>query len=224
MRKKLIQFLLCVCCLLQTAYAQTYSNIKKGDIIDVNGTKGIVFSVNEEGTHGSIMSVKVLRGMKNALCSKKQYANEIITEDKENGKLNTRKVFEYCAQNNIDLKEFPAFAWCKKLGEGWYIPSISQLEKFINYWLGNDNEIDWNEEEDTESEINESLPHTKVINKKLIEAGGIPFLNGVYTSTKNEKGDIYTYWYNERKGWWKFYKRNPMNLDSYTVGRAFYDF
>ena len=33
------------------AHAQ-FSNIKQGDIIDINGTKGLVFQVDESGSHG----------------------------------------------------------------------------------------------------------------------------------------------------------------------------
>ena len=30
-------------------------DVRKGDILQVNGAKGIVFNVNEDGTHGQIL-------------------------------------------------------------------------------------------------------------------------------------------------------------------------
>lgn len=207
-----------------SVYAQSFSDVRKGDILEINGVKGIVFQVDEEGTHGSMMSIKAFRGVKDAWCSKSKYAEEIPADSKTDGMKNTQAVYDYAAQNHIDLREFPAFAWCKSLGEGWYIPSISQLEVFINYWLGNDNELDWDEEDESNKEIDESIPQPKQINHKMLDAGGIAFTSGVYTSSKNEKGDIYTYYYHPMKKWWRFLKRNPMNLDRSVLGRAFYDF
>lgn len=205
-------------------YAQTFLDVKKGDILEINGVKGVVFQVDENGEHGCMMTIKAFRGVKNAWCSKGKYVDEIATDSKTDGMKNTQAVFDYVAQNNIDIKEFPVFAWCKNLGEGWYLPSIAQLEVFINYWLGNDNELDWDEDDDSDKQIDESIPQPQLINHKMLDAGGIAFTSGVYTSSKTEKGDIYTYYYNPIKKWWKFLKRNPMNLDRGVLGRAFYDF
>lgn len=218
-----VWFLLCVCCFPWAAYAQ-FSDVRKGDILEVNGVKGIVFSVDESGEHGSMMSLKVLRGKKNAWSSKSKYVADLNMSSKTDGKTNTEEVYRYARANGIDLSEFPAYEWCRSLGEGWYIPAVNQLETFVNFWLGNDNELDWDEDSDADNLIDESIPQPKLINAKMLEAGGIPFLNGVYTSTKNSNGRIYVYAYNRQKNWWKFYMRDAMNLDIYTVGRAFYDF
>lgn len=205
-------------------YAQDFSGVKKGDILEVNGTKGIVFRIDEDGIHGTMMSINAFRGVKNAWCFQSKYVENISADSKTDGMKNTQAVYDYASNNHIDLQEFPVFAWCNSLGEGWYIPAVSQLEQFINYWLGNDNELDWDEDDESDNKIDENLPHPKLVNTKLLDAGGIAFTSGVYTSTKDKKGDVYTYYYHSLKKWWKFCRRNPMNLDRSMVGRAFYNF
>lgn len=132
--------------------------------------------------------------------------------------------FCLCICKGISLTNYPVYNWCKSLGDGWYVPSINQLKAFVNYWLGNtDVEVDWEEDENVNS-VDDSMPHTKVVNNILLEAGGIPFLNGVFTSTLDASKKVDVFEYNKDDGKWKFYKINPMKLDAFCVGRAFYDF
>ena len=70
--------------------AQTY---KVGDIYDVNGKKGVVFEVSEDGKHGKII------------------ATEIISEKMTWGK---------------------AMEWGKQLKDGWYIPSIEEMNVLLS--------------------------------------------------------------------------------------------
>lgn len=203
-----------------------FKDVKIGDILQVNGVKGIVFNVNEDGTHGQMMSVKAFRARKNLFCIKSSYLKRLSMTSETDGKQNTANLFSYCSANGIPLTAFPVFDWCRNLGEGWYIPSILQLKTVVNYWLGNTSvEVIWDEdEEEFEKKIDDSLPHTKQVNEKLLNAGGIPFLNGVFSSTldKNKKVDVFEY--KKEDGKWLFKKVNPMKIDAFCVGRAFYDF
>ena len=180
-----------IACFTSLICSAQVKNVKKGDVLQVNGVKGIVFNVNEDGTHGQMMSVKAFRGKQNLYCVKSAYLKGISMLDEN---------------------------------DGWYIPSINQLKAFVNYWLGNtDVEVDWEEDENVNS-VDDSMPHTKVVNNILLEAGGIPFLNGVFTSTLDASKKVDVFKYNKDDGKWKFYKINPMKLDAFCVGRAFYDF
>lgn len=203
-----------------------YKDVKVGDIIEVNGVKGIVFNVNEDGSHGQMMSVKAFRARKDLFCLKSSYLKGLSMASETDGKQNTTNLYSYCATKGIPLASFPVFNWCKNLGQGWYIPSIVELKSFVNYWLGNTKvEVSWDEDEEVpENDIDDSLPHTKQINEKLLNAGGIPFLNGVFSSTldKNNKVDVFEY--KKDDGKWSFKKVNPMKIDAFCVGRAFYDF
>lgn len=221
----MIRLFTIICVLFTSLYCSAqFKDVKMGDILTIDGIKGIVFNVNENGTHGQIMSVKAYRAKKDLFCSKASYLKDLSMLSENNGKQNTEEIYNYCKVNNIPLDVFPVFNWCQTLGSGWYIPSISQLKDFVNYWLGNyDVVLDWEEDED-EIVVDASMPHTKIVNNILLEAGGIPFLNGVFSSTLTDKRKVYVFKYNKDDGKWIFKKVNPMKIDQYCVGRAFYDF
>lgn len=218
-----------VACILLAIFAVSLNAEEyyfKGEIIEINGVKAIVFNVNEDG-HGTAMCLKALRGRKNAWTSltKKQLSSLTCTSESD-GKANTEAVFRFVREKGLDLSSFPAFEWCKKLGEGWYIPSTKQLEVFVNYWLGNDQSFDW-DSEDGMSSVDEANP--KSINKKILDNGGIPFLSSlagyVYTSTFDDKGRVRIFTYDGTNGGaWKFRTMPIFAVDERSIGRAFIDF
>ena len=65
--KRLLFVFLSVCC--ATAHAQ-FSNVNIGDIININGTKAIVYQVDETGSHGTAMSINCLRGVSDSWCKR----------------------------------------------------------------------------------------------------------------------------------------------------------
>ncbi|MBR6087399.1 MAG: hypothetical protein IKP84_05900 [Prevotella sp.] len=214
--------LISMCCI--AAHAQ-FSDVKQGDIIDINGTKGLVFQVDESGCHGKAMSIQCLRGVKNSWCNDKKLGEQLPSMSDENdGFANTKALLDF-ARANGKLSSFPVFEWCTKLGEGWYVPSVKELEAFVNYWLGNEQTLDWDDEEETENSLNDdNKTHYRQINDKLLEAGGIPVLNGVFTSTVTPDGKVYTFHFNRANAVWSFGKRTKEKLNVYYVGRAFYNF
>jgi outer membrane protein assembly factor BamB len=219
-----------ICCsIFGAAYAQ-FDNVHKGDIIDINGLKAIVFCVDGEG-HGSAMYVGALRGRNDAWCADKKSANKVPTYSESSGKDNMQAVLDYVQANDVELSQFPAFDWCNTLGEGWYIPSVKEMETFVNFILGNDQEFDWDSED--EFVMDSDNLTTKELNARIHEAGGIPFIQstagtimtmGTYTSTKTNGNKVYVYEMNPGKNVWRFKKVAPAALGKYTVGRAFYDF
>ncbi len=114
------------------------------------------------------------------------------------------------------------FLWCEKLGEKWYIPSVNELETFINFWLGNNIFLEW--DEDAENEIEENNIFYKTINNKLLDAGGSAFINGVYTSTVDKDGKVYVFQFDRKKNTWKFKPKSKTGLGQDCVGRAFVKF
>ena len=219
--RQLILTLLSVCCLV--VHAQ-FSDVNVGDIIDVRGVKAIVYQVDETGEHGTAMSIKCMRGVKDSWCSNSKLGKIMpATTNESDGLANTKVVWEF-AESKGALAEFPVFEWCKQLGEGWYVPSLKELEAFVNYWLGNEQTIDWDADDETENVIDESKPYYKQVNMKMLEAGGVPFLNGVFTSTVNSDGKVYVFWFDRQKNSWSFKKVSKNSLSKYFVGRAFYRF
>ena len=216
--------LCCITC--EVAHAQ-YEDAHRGDIIDINGEKALVFYTDGYG-HGSAINIKAFRGKKKAWGTDKKCISAVRTENSSDGLENTNAVYDYCKANNVSLSVFPAFEWCKSLGEGWYIPSIKQMETFVNYWLGNTQEFDWDSED--EYELGNDMS-TKEINEKMIDAGGTPFvssvsgfISGIYTSTKTNDDRVFVFEMNKTKNVWRFAKLNTLAIGTYTMGRAFYDF
>ena len=218
--KKIVMILLSMCCI--TAHAQL-SDVNVGDIVDIDGIKGIVFQVDETGSHGVLMSINCLRGISGTWCNDKKIAKDMpVPKSETDGRSNTQMVTEYAKSRNA-LNKFPVFEWCAKLGEGWYIPSYKELEAFVNYWLGNEQIIDWDSEE--EVVIEDNRPFYKQVNEKMIEAGGVPFLNGVCTSTINDDGKVYVFWFDRQKNSFSFKTwAKGGSFNKYIVGRAFYKF
>lgn len=219
MRYFLSMILLGVCSLM--AHAQ-YDNVNLGDIIEINGVKGIVFQLDESGCHGTVMSIKCLRGVSDSWCNDNKLSKAMPeTSDENDGFANTAKVIEFAKSRNA-LAKFPVFKWCTDLGEGWYVPSFKELEGFVNYWLGNEQTIDWDSEEETT--IDDDKPYYKQVNAKIVDAGGVPFLNGVFTSTVTPDGKVFVFWFDRQKNSFSFKKWSKGNLSKYFVGRAFHKF
>lgn len=224
--------LLCaLCCLITMAAHAQFDNVRKGDVIDVNGVKALVFHIDDDG-HGKAISVKALRGKKNAWCTNAKLLKTMGAMLDPNGKSNTDSIYDYIYSSGLSIVQFPAFEWCKNLGPGWYLPSKEDLEMFVNYYLGNEQEFDWDSEEEFDIDTEAITP--KIINEKLIDAGGVPFLGnalpgsgytiGVYTSSKTIDNKVLMYQYNPQKNTYCF-KKVPVNMmDTYTIGRAFYNF
>jgi len=201
----------------------SFADVKKGDIIDINGVKAIVFQTYGNG-HGKAMCIKALRGKQKAWCpasAKKGFQ----TTDRNNGKANTEALFRFIKSNSLDINDFPAVVWCKSLGDGWYIPAIQELEAFIKWWLGNDMKLDWDDEspDQQDSPINETR-FSKQVNKQILEAGGIPFINGAFTSTESKQGYLSAFRYNDKKGYWQFETIPKASVGIKYMARAFYEF
>lgn len=168
------------------------------------------------------MYIGAFRGIDSPWCRNGKHIKKLLDMSNcENGKLNTEKVTLYANNNNAWLL-FPVFSWCHSLGEEWFIPSLKELEAFINFWLGNEEVFNWDEE--SELEIDSSKPFFKEINQRLIDSGGIPFINGVYTSTIDKNGKVYVFNYNRIKNTWSLKRMSVTSLDQNCVGRAFINF
>lgn len=103
--------------------AKTY---KVGDYYNENGKEGVVFEVDKTGCHGKIV------GMKQAeleWCTLEEYDKKKATgaTDKIDGMKNMQTIMRIPDWRN----KFPAFAWCAEHGEGWYLPAIKELKRFM---------------------------------------------------------------------------------------------
>lgn len=203
-----------------SSYAQN-NFINVGDIVEIGNHKAIVFYVDDSGKHGKAMMVKALRNVDNPWCNNGKYLKRLPDlSNKVDGEINTSKIVDYAKSENI-LHYFPVFQWCCNLGNGWYIPSVDELELFVNFWLGNNEILDWDVGEECEMD---KMLFYKEINNKLLDAGGTAFINGVYTSTVNDEGRVYVFYFDRKNNTWQFNLKKINKLGDDCVGRAFIKF
>ncbi len=96
-----------------------------GDFYDVDGVKGIVCQLNEDRTHGLILSLDEIYLHWSEFA--KTDLRTVGADDVADGRANMEKVAAYIAANNGSWDDFPAFKWCRDKGEGWYLPAINEL-------------------------------------------------------------------------------------------------
>ena len=104
------------------ARPKTSAPYKVGDYYNDGVKDGIVFEVSAGGKHGKIISIaKPL--VKLRWSTVEIYG--VSAKSKSNGAKNMEKI------KLLDnwQSRYPAAKWCSDLGEGWYLPSINELER-----------------------------------------------------------------------------------------------
>lgn len=96
-----------------------------GDLYDYNGLKGVVCQVTDDGLHGLLVSLDEV--MIPWSTFRKPELRTVGTSDRMDGRANMETVARYIAENNLSWDDFPAFKWCRELGEGWYLPAIDEM-------------------------------------------------------------------------------------------------
>lgn len=109
-----------------------------GFYYDDGNKQGVVFEVSANGRHGKIVSLtessvplvwcygKSKVGSFLGLFDKKMSDVEIGASSHSDGAFNMKVV-----KGIEDWRDqFPVFAWCDQLGNGWYLPAIDELKKF----------------------------------------------------------------------------------------------
>lgn len=94
---------------------------KLGDVIEVGGTKGVVFQVSENGESGKAVS---LTRSGDILWATHPFNTGAYSET--DGKFNTDKI------TKVGLSYHPAAKWCVDYGEGWYFPAIQEGQDFMD--------------------------------------------------------------------------------------------
>lgn len=87
-----------------------------GDLYDADGVQGIVFQVDGTGRHGKIFSLT------QTVAQWAVNEGELSVNDAYDGAANTAAILALDAD-----ADYPAFAWVRSLGEGWYLPAVEEL-------------------------------------------------------------------------------------------------
>jgi len=149
-----------------------------GTIIDINGTKGIIFAIkgfpvyNEDYTE---------------VIGTNQYCY-VFSMDEEDLQWSTEYVWCNCGTqrgdwNTEDMLRFgtspdkyPAAQWCQAHGEGWFLPSY--------------NELNWMWEMLTDGARDFTAPSVAKYNELIVENGGEPFCETYYWSSNETSEDL----------------------------------
>lgn len=106
---------------------------KLGDIIELDGVKGMVFKVDANGEHGLAFCLKKC---KESWLADKTAKYETAAFYEDDGEKNLKKIEEYIKEQNQQWDDFPYFKWCKELGPGWYPPAKDEAMDLINFVTG----------------------------------------------------------------------------------------
>lgn len=105
-----------------------------GDFYQNGPVKGIVVLVSDLGRHGLIVSLEETMLPWSTLEGKMRC--EVGASSLSDGEKNQKAVEKCIAERGLAWKDFPAFAWCHNLGEGWYLPSLNEIFSFGTIYNG----------------------------------------------------------------------------------------
>lgn len=105
-----------------------------GDLYDVDGIQGVVCLVNNDGTHGLILSLDEIYLHWSEFT--KGDLRTVGADDMADGRVNMERVAAYIAANNASWEDFPAFKWCRDKGDGWYLPAVNEMLAIGNNFNG----------------------------------------------------------------------------------------
>lgn len=118
----------------QPAVRYVEARYELGQLYDFNGLRGIVVALNDEKTHGLIVSLDEATVAWSTL--RKEQRCRVGADDRQDGEKNMQRVAAYIAEHGLTWEHFPAFKWCRDKGEGWYLPSIDELLTIGNLYNG----------------------------------------------------------------------------------------
>ena len=108
------------------ASAECKVTVKKsyqiGEIINFGTEKGIVFYVDEGGTTGKAVSFTEKLGL---LWAQSGTTFNCAASSEDDGEFNTDKI------KQVGIEYHPAAKWCTDLGDGWYLPAVSEGIAFV---------------------------------------------------------------------------------------------
>jgi len=110
-----------------------------GDLYNVGGVKGIVLHTTDEGRHGLIVSLEETTTRWDTF--EKEQAQATGATDRADGQKNMAALERYIADKGLSWSDFPAAAWCRSLGEGWYLPAIDELLSIAFHFNGDNRTI-----------------------------------------------------------------------------------
>ena len=99
--------------------SETAKNYRIGDIVTVNGVKGIVFQISPVVKVVSVSEITAQWSTENFITG---------ATNVDDGSVNMTKIKAIYGWES----KYPAFKWCADLGDGWYLPSYNEVKAIYN--------------------------------------------------------------------------------------------
>lgn len=109
-----------------------------GEIFNEGGVKGVVIHTTDDGRHGLIISFVESDETAWGFVKSGERTEVFSTDARSStdGWQNMKAIEDIVAKTALTWNNFPAFQFCRELGEGWYLPAIEELEKVWNLASG----------------------------------------------------------------------------------------
>lgn len=140
-----------------------------GAIHEVDGVKGVIFAIKSDSKGDTYCYLFSMDEEDLQWSTKYEFCNCMS----QRGDYNTNDPFDYFGMN---IEDYPAFKWCKAHGEGWFLPSSTEL-----HWM-------WDML--TNGERDFKAPSVAEYNAFIVENGGEPFCETYYWSSNETSYDL----------------------------------
>ena len=140
-----------------------------GAIHEVNGVKGVIFAIKSDNKGDTYCYLFSMDEEDLQWSTKYEFCNCMS----QRGDYNTNDPFDYFGMN---IDDYPAFKWCKEHGEGWFLPSSTEM-----HWM-------WDML--TNGERDFDAPSVAKYNAFIVENGGEPFCETYYWSSNETSEDM----------------------------------
>lgn len=119
-------------------YPKISKTYKVGDLFEEGKLRGLVVRTTDNGRHGLILSFEEGEH----LCWGGVWGEDYVESfqgfdchctDAEDGWKNMQAIADMIQHTTLTWANFPAFQWCRNLGEGWYLPAINEIGPLLAY-------------------------------------------------------------------------------------------
>lgn len=140
-----------------------------GAIHEVDGVKGVIFAIKSDNKGDTYCYLFSMDEEDLQWSTKYEFCNCMS----QRGDYNTNDPFDYFGMN---IEDYPAFKWCKAHGEGWFLPSSTEM-----HWM-------WDMLTNGERDFKASS--VAKYNEFIVENGGEPFCETFYWSSNETSDDL----------------------------------
>ncbi len=140
-----------------------------GAIHEVNDVKGVIFAIKSDNNGDTYCYMFSMDEEDLQWSTKYEWCNCMS----QRGDYNSSDPFNYWGMN---IDDYPAFKWCKEHGEGWFLPSSTEM-----HWM-------WDMLTNGERDFN--APSVAKYNAFIEENGGEPFCETYYWSSNETSEDM----------------------------------